>query len=234
MTTAVPNTNGTQKHPVVCVLQLARSVSPPIATKPTPPRLTPRSSLAAARALAHAFHEHHISLVYGGGTIGLMGELARTLVSLSGPSSVHGVIPLALMRYEAHAEALAAGGKGMIDEEVYGQTTTVKDMHERKALMTRLVSEGGEGSGFVALAGGFGTFEELMEQTTWNQLGIHELPVVVFNVEGIGMVSWRGSVKLCRLASSVRATRASLLRRRLRRRSWRDYEDIRRRKDASI
>ncbi|KFX95775.1 hypothetical protein V490_03676, partial [Pseudogymnoascus sp. VKM F-3557] len=59
--------------------------------------------LAAARALATYFHENGISLVYGGGTTGLMGELARTLVSLSGPSAVEGIIPAPLMAQEQRA-----------------------------------------------------------------------------------------------------------------------------------
>lgn len=127
-----------------------------------------------------------MTLVYGGGTVGIMGEVARTLVSLSGPDSVHGVIPAALVKYEMGSE------DANIDEKVYGQTTVVKDMHTRKALMARLVMEGGPGGGFVALSGGYGTLEELMEVTTWNQLGIHERPVVLFNVEGYwdGLVQW--------------------------------------------
>lgn len=114
-----------------------------------------------------------------------MGELARTLVSLSGPSSVHGVIPNALIKREASET---------IDSALYGRTTSVDDMHTRKALMAKEVREGGLGSGFVALSGGFGTMEELMEMTTWNQLGIHEMAVVVFNVEGYwdGLMAWIG------------------------------------------
>ncbi|KAK5675217.1 hypothetical protein LTS12_029573, partial [Elasticomyces elasticus] len=56
--------------------------------------------MKTARALAYEFHKHNIQLVYGGGTVGLMGEIARTLVSLSGPESVHGIIPKALVRIE--------------------------------------------------------------------------------------------------------------------------------------
>lgn len=129
-----------------------------------------------------------------------MGELARTLVSLSGPESVHGVIPEALVRLEAlydASTATAAGGNGpeigdIIKEEQYGKTTVVKDMHARKARMASLVQAGGPGSGFVALAGGFGTLEELMEAVTWNYLGIHDKGVVMFNVEGYwdGLMRW--------------------------------------------
>lgn len=140
--------------------------------------------LAAARALAQVFHDNNISLVYGGGTVGLMGEVARSLVALSGPSAVHGIIPAALVNYEQNS----AG----IDEKIYGRTTIVKDMHTRKQLMAREVIDGGPGGGFVALSGGYGTLEELMEITTWNQLGIHEMPVVMYNVYGYwnGLLTW--------------------------------------------
>jgi uncharacterized protein (TIGR00730 family) len=138
----------------------------------------------AARALAHALHNSKINLVYGGGTVGLMGEIARTLVSLSGPNSVHGIIPQALLKFDNLSET--------IEESVYGRTTIVQDMHTRKQLMAREVIAGGPGGGFVALSGGYGTFEELMEVTTWNQLGIHSMPVVIMNVNGYwsGLIEW--------------------------------------------
>ena len=120
-----------------------------------------------------------------------MGELARTLVSLSGPSAVHGIIPAALMRYE-QSDPNAPSAEPSIDEAIYGRTTVVKDMHTRKAMMAAEVGKGGPGSGFVALSGGFGTLEELMEIATWNQLGIHGRGVCVFNVEGY----WDGLLKL--------------------------------------
>lgn len=117
-----------------------------------------------------------------------MGEVARTLVSLSGPSSVHGIIPEALVKHEQNANS----AENAINEKVYGRTTVVKDMHTRKQMMAKEVIEGGPGSGFVALSGGYGTLEELMEIVTWNQLGIHGRGVVVFNVEGYydGLISW--------------------------------------------
>jgi len=105
-----------------------------------------------------------------------MGELAKTLVSLSGPGSVHGIIPEALIRHEQQGITPA-----MSD---FGKTTVVPDMHQRKALMAKEVMAGAPGSGFVALPGGYGTMEELLEVTTWNQLGIHAKGVVVYNVEG--------------------------------------------------
>jgi uncharacterized protein (TIGR00730 family) len=155
-----------------------------------------------ARSLAKAMAEHNISLVYGGGTVGLMGEVARTLVSLNGPESVHGVIPAPLVKYERGPESTTASTHNTPDSlpayETYGKTTVVKDMHTRKQLMAREVLEGGEGSGFIALSGGYGTLEELMEVVTWNQLGIHNRGVVVLNVDGYwdGLMRWvRDSVE---------------------------------------
>lgn len=120
-----------------------------------------------------------------------MGEIARTLVSLSGVEAVHGIIPEALIKYEQNG-ASATDAKNTIDYQVYGRTTVVPDMHTRKQLMAKKVMEGGPGSGFVALSGGYGTLEELMEVITWNQLGIHGQGIVVFNVEGYynGLLQW--------------------------------------------
>lgn len=85
-----------------------------------------------------------------------------------------------------------ANTNALPDPNVFGRMTIVDDMHARKHLMAKLVKEGGPGSGFVALPGGFGTMEELMEVTTWNQLGIHSNGVVVYNVEGYwdGIMAW--------------------------------------------
>ncbi|PYH98884.1 hypothetical protein BO71DRAFT_13561 [Aspergillus ellipticus CBS 707.79] len=171
--------------------------------------------METARSLAHEFHKNNIHLVYGGGTAGLMGELARSLVQLSGPQAVHGVIPRALVRTEPGydnaeeqpststqtssgktAERIiptsTASSNSTFKESEYGRTTIVADMHTRKRMMATLVAEGGPGSGFVALAGGFGTIEEVMEMTTWNQLGIHGSGVVLLNVDGYwdGLVAW--------------------------------------------
>ena len=150
---------------------------------------TSPSHLAAARDLAQAFHAHNISIVYGGGTTGLMGEVARTLVSLSGPDSVHGIIPEALIKHEQKGTGSL---DKMPDRRIYGRTTVVQDMHSRKQLMAKEVIEGGPGGGFVAVSGGYGTLEELMEVTTWNQLGIHSRGICVYNVEGYydGLMAW--------------------------------------------
>lgn len=143
-----------------------------------------------------------------------MGEIARTLVSLSGPKAVHGVIPRALVRISTksngngeatpNGESANGGGKNAervvsesldsegIPESEYGITTIVPDMHTRKRLMATKVLEGGPGSGFVSLAGGFGTIEEVMEMTTWNQLGIHKVGIVLLNINGYwdGVLAW--------------------------------------------
>ncbi|KUJ11576.1 uncharacterized protein LY89DRAFT_227770 [Mollisia scopiformis] len=155
--------------------------------------------MEAARSLAKVFHENNISLVYGGGTVGLMGEVARTLVSLSGPTSVHGIIPAPLVKYERGPDSTIANDPSFLpDYNTYGKTTVVKDMHTRKQMMAQEVLAGGQGSGFVALSGGYGTLEELMEVVTWNQLGIHNRGVVIYNVEGYwdGLLNWvKGSVE---------------------------------------
>ncbi|MCJ1465063.1 hypothetical protein MMC07_003679 [Pseudocyphellaria aurata] len=147
---------------------------------------TSPAHVEAARSLAEVFHKNHISLVYGGGTVGLMGEVAKTLVALSGPDAVHGIIPMPLVKWEQE------NPRDLNEKDEYGRTTVVPDMHTRKQLMAKEVIEGGPGSGFVALSGGYGTLEELMEVITWNQLGIHGRGVVVFNVGGYydGLIQW--------------------------------------------
>ncbi|KAF2213591.1 hypothetical protein CERZMDRAFT_67042 [Cercospora zeae-maydis SCOH1-5] len=154
--------------------------------------------LDAARALALALHQANAKLVFGGGTSGLMGTLASELVRLSGPSSVHGIIPNALIAFERKytnekdCEANVMSEQKKSDDETFGKTTIVPDMHTRKRKMTDEVLAGGPGSGFVALSGGYGTLEELMEIATWNQLGIHDKPVVVYNIDGYwdGLLQW--------------------------------------------
>lgn len=152
--------------------------------------------MAAAKELAEVFHKHEIKLVFGGGTVGLMGQCAKTLVVLSGPDSVHGIIPAPLVKYEqgpnSMAESSNGGQGGTPDVSLYGRTTVVKDMHTRKHMMAKEVLAGGPGSGFIALPGGYGTLEELMEVVTWNQLGIHGRGIVVLNVDGYwdGLLQW--------------------------------------------
>lgn len=168
--------------------------------------------LEAAVALARAFHEQNVHLVYGGGTHGLMGAVAKELVRLSGPQAVHGIIPKALVKFkqnqeQEHQDEKVQEGAGKthertvdqntdkrteLNETEYGITTIVPDMHTRKRLMATKVLEGGPGSGFVSLAGGFGTIEEVMEMTTWNQLGIHKVGIVLLNINGYwdGVLGW--------------------------------------------
>ncbi|KLJ08455.1 hypothetical protein EMPG_16113 [Blastomyces silverae] len=80
----------------------------------------------------------------------------------------------------------------LLGESEYGLTTLVPDMHTRKRIMAQKVMEGGPGSGFVTLAGGFGTLEEAMEMVTWNQLGIHNCGIVLLNIDGYwdGLLQW--------------------------------------------
>ncbi|WP_293776856.1 TIGR00730 family Rossman fold protein [uncultured Oxalicibacterium sp.] len=117
----------------------------------------------AARALAGAMVARDLSLVYGGGNVGLMGVIANEMLRLGG--DVTGVIPQALMDKEV-------GHKGLTRIHV------VKDMHERKAMMAEL------SDGFIAMPGGIGTLEELFEMLTWSQLDFHRKPIGVLNVDG--------------------------------------------------
>jgi uncharacterized protein (TIGR00730 family) len=120
-----------------------------------------------ALALASIIASKSWSLVYGGGQLGLMGKIAREVVARKGPGSVHGIIPRALLQ-----------GGPVPEPQHFGSTTVVDGMHARKRLMVE------EADAFVALPGGLGTLEELLEMATWNQLGIHSRPVVVFNIDG--------------------------------------------------
>ena len=117
----------------------------------------------AARNVGSELARRGISLVYGGGNVGLMGVVADAV--LTGGGHVTGVIPEALMAKEV-------GHRGLPDLRV------VKTMHERKALMAEL------SDGFVALPGGIGTFEEFFEIVTWAQLGFHSKPCALLNVNG--------------------------------------------------
>lgn len=127
-----------------------------------------------------------------------MGEIAKTLVSISGPDSVHGIIPEALVKYERDptytSTVVHNGNKNLAipEESIFGKTTIVPDMHTRKKMMAQEVTAGGPGSGFIALPGGFGTMEELLEICTWNQLGIQSKGICALNVNGFydGLIEW--------------------------------------------
>ncbi len=117
----------------------------------------------AARRLGEMMTERHIRLVYGGGAIGLMGVLAKTV--LDGGGEVTGVIPDFLMKYEI-------GDPGVTELIV------VESMHDRKRRMFEI------SDGFVVLPGGLGTLDETIEIVTWKQLQLHTKPVVVVDVGG--------------------------------------------------
>lgn len=122
------------------------------------------SHAAAARDLGGLLAARGIALVYGGGGIGLMGEVARAV--LAGGGSVTGVIP----------EHLNTRERAFHHPRVELRIT--RTMHERKTLMADLAD------GFIALSGGIGTFDELFEILTWKQLGLHRKPVGLLNVSG--------------------------------------------------
>ena len=123
----------------------------------------PTGYAAGARALAQVLVSRQITLVYGGGKIGLMGILADEALRLGG--RVIGVIPQALLEREVAHQHLS-------------QLHIVADMHARKARMASL------SDGFIALPGGLGTLEELFEMLTWLQLNLHQKPVGLLNVAG--------------------------------------------------
>ncbi|MBX3015008.1 MAG: TIGR00730 family Rossman fold protein [Caldilineaceae bacterium] len=122
----------------------------------------------AAEQLAQLFVAQGIQLVYGGGGVGLMGVIARTVAEAGG--QVIGVLPTALRSKELpFAEEAQA---------VYGELILVETMHERKATMARLADA------YIALPGGYGTLEELFETITWGQLGIQRKAIGLLNVNG--------------------------------------------------
>jgi uncharacterized protein (TIGR00730 family) len=129
----------------------------------------------SARSFGGALAARGLGLVFGGGRVGLMGAVADGALAAGGEAV--GVIPQALVDRElAHA--------GLTELHVVGS------LHERKALMAELADA------FVALPGGFGTLDELLEQLTWSQLGLHAKPVGLLDVEGY----WRRLIALSRHA----------------------------------
>ena len=138
----------------------------------------------AARAFGEAAARRGLGVVYGGGRVGLMGALADAALAAGG--EVIGVIPQELVDRE-----LAHGG--LTELHVVGS------LHERKALMAEL------SDAFAALPGGFGTLDELMEQLTWSQLGLHDKPVGLLDAEGY----WRPLVALARHATEEGFVRES-------------------------
>lgn len=122
-------------------------------------------------ALATELVRRDIRLVYGGGAVGLMGILADAVLDAGG--EVIGIIPEFLHSREIHHDRVT-------------DLRIVSTMHERKAMMAA------ESDAFVALPGGVGTFEELFEVLTWTQLGVHDKPVGLLDVNGF----WAGLVAL--------------------------------------
>ena len=117
----------------------------------------------AARAMGRTLVARGLSLVYGGGHVGLMGVLADAVLAAGG--EVAGVIPHALNAREIAHQGLTT-------------LFVVDSMHERKAKMAAM------SDGFIALPGGFGTYEEFFEAVTWTQLGVHQKPCGLLNVAG--------------------------------------------------
>jgi uncharacterized protein (TIGR00730 family) len=117
----------------------------------------------AARSFGRTLAENHIRLVYGGGSVGLMGALAESALDHGG--AVTGVIPDFLVNREHMLLR--------VQERII-----TRDMHERKRVMFE------RADAFVALPGGIGTLEELVEQLTWAQLGRHRKPILILNMAG--------------------------------------------------
>jgi len=118
---------------------------------------------AAAEEVADELVRRHWGLVYGGGSIGIMGSIARTVRAADG--YVHGIIPTFLA----------------VDEVLYAECTEltiVETMHARKQLMID------HSSMLLALPGGYGTLDELFEAITWKQLGLHDRPIGLLNANG--------------------------------------------------
>lgn len=107
--------------------------------------------------------QRQIGLVYGGGSVGLMGAIAQTVLNCGAP--VRGIIPRALQPRELAGETI-------------GELHVVDSMHERKLLMARY------SDAFIAMPGGFGTMDELFEVVTWGQLGIQRKAIGLLNVNG--------------------------------------------------
>jgi len=117
----------------------------------------------SARAMGQALLRRGIGLIYRGGCVGLMGEIADVVISSGG--EVIGTIPQALVAREVAHRGIT-------------ELIIVRSMHDRKAKMAELADA------FIALPGGYGTFEEFCEVITWAQLGLHRKPCGILNVEG--------------------------------------------------
>jgi uncharacterized protein (TIGR00730 family) len=146
----------------------------------------------AAIALGKTFAENDVRLVYGGGSLGLMGAVAKSTLDHGG--SVTGIIPEFLT---ARENALAR-----VQELI-----VTPDMHERKRLMFE------RSDAFIALPGGIGTLEELVEQLTWQQLGRHTKPILLANIDGfweplLGLLAHMRSTEFIRPSLAVEILKA--------------------------
>jgi uncharacterized protein (TIGR00730 family) len=134
--------------------------------------------IKAAREFGEILAGNKIGLVYGGGSVGMMGEVANAV--LKGGGSVTGIIPDFLVKRELANKSVA-------------NLIVTRDMHERKQKMFE------HADAFVAMPGGVGTLEELVEQLTWAQLGRHKKPILIANIEGF----WQ---PLCDLLDHMKRT----------------------------
>lgn len=116
---------------------------------------------AKARALGAGLVRHNIGMIFGGGKVGLMGEIADKMLQLGGYA--HGIIPRHLFEREVAHKGLS-------------KLTIVDSMHSRKAMIEEL------SDGFIAMPGGIGTLDEIVEIFTWSQLELHHKPIGFYNV----------------------------------------------------
>lgn len=141
--------------------------------------------VAAAKAFGQVLAENKIRLIYGGGSVGLMGSVAASVLDHGG--EVTGVIP----------EFLKGRERPMSEVQ---ELIVTRDMHERKRIMFE------RSDAFVALPGGIGTLEELVEQLTWAQLGRHKKPILIANIAGF----WDPLCKLLAHMKDLSFIRANL------------------------
>ena len=142
---------------------------------------------AAAQAFGKILGENRIRLIYGGGSVGLMGTLAQAVLDHGG--EVTGIIPEFLTKREQPSR---------LSQELI----VTPDMHTRKRLMFE------RADGFIALPGGLGTLEEVVEQLTWAQLGRHKKPILFANINGyweplLALIEHMRAVKFLRSAADV-------------------------------
>jgi uncharacterized protein (TIGR00730 family) len=141
--------------------------------------------IESARALGKTLAENRIRLVYGGGAVGMMGAVATSVLDHGG--TVTGIIPGFLTARENALKRVQ-------------EMIVTPDMHERKRLMFE------HADAFVALPGGIGTLEELVEQLTWQQLGRHSKPVLLANIDGF----WEPLLELIAHMRATQFIRANL------------------------